>query len=117
MRESAETSEVKAATLANHPYGAGLAEQQAAADFMGRRDEYVFFPFKCHAASRLPAGCKLATLLQVKTAFTAFMFTTRYLHLSFQPQIPQVPSFPFWASARMCLLFLTLADCSRLTAS
>lgn len=38
MSESAETSEVKAATLTNHPYGAGPAEQQAAIEFMGRRD-------------------------------------------------------------------------------
>lgn len=98
MSESAETSEVKAATLTNHPYGAGLAEQQAAADFMGRRDEYVFiFPFKCQAASRLPAGCKLATLLQVKTGFTEFIFMTTYLHTSFLPSSDTTGSFfSFW---------------------
>lgn len=85
MSKSAETSEVKAVTLTNHPYGGGLAEQQVAIDFMGRRNKYAFLPFKCQAASRLPAGCKLATLLQVKTASTEFMFTTTYLHTSHLP--------------------------------
>lgn len=101
MIESVETSEVKATTLTNHPYGTGLAEQQAAADFVGRRDKYAFFSFQMsgcqQVASRLPAGYKLATLLQVKAAFPEFMFMSTYLHTFLPTRDTTGSLFPFCA--------------------
>lgn len=105
MRESAETSEVKAATLTNHPYGAGLAEQQAAADFMGRRDEYVFFSFQMsccqQVASRLQACYIIAgedsvyrvyVYDSVSTSFLPTSDTTGafFSFLGFSPYVPAV---------------------------
>lgn len=56
----------RAVTLTNHPYGAVVAEQQGAIDSMCWRNKYAFFLSNV----RLPAGCKLGTLSQVKAATT-----------------------------------------------
>lgn len=55
MSESKEWAGVQAVTLTNHPYGAAVAEKQGAVDFMRRKDEYLLFPFKGRAASRVQA--------------------------------------------------------------